>query len=173
MDYQDIYLHVTSPEIVFLAEDISRQNNVLAMASYNSTVLSGIPSLIVEGIAIAPEAQGKGIFSRMTDEARNSEYAICLRTQNPRMYRALQKYCYAVYPNKIEIPSAIVEMRKALAEYTGCQMDNKGVVKGYYGGLFYGEEPLHPTITSLFKEEFGLKSERGDALLCIGIGKSK
>jgi len=170
MDYEDIYLHVTSPETVFLAEE---QNKVLAMASYNSVFLSGIPSLIVEGIAIAPESQGKGLFAKITDEARNGEYAVCLRTQNPRMYRALQKYCSITYPNKKDIPSAIAEIRKALAELMNCQIDKKGIVRGYYGGLFYGEEPKHPETTSLFKEELGLRIERGDALLCVGLGRLK
>ena len=170
MDYQDIYLHVTSPETVFLAEE---HNRVLAMASYNSVVLSGIPSLIVEGIAIEPETQGKGIFAKMTDVARDREYAVCLRTQNPRMYRALQKYCSLIYPNEREIPSAITEIRTALAESMGCKINERGVVGGYYGGLFYGEEPIHPKVTSFFKEELELNLERGDALLCIGLGRSK
>ena len=170
MDYQDIYLHVTFPETVFLAEE---QNRVLAMASYNSVILSGIPSLIVEGIAIEPETQGKGIFSKMTDTVRNGEYAICLRTQNPRMYRALQKYCALIYPDKKETPSAILEMRIALAECMDCKTNERGIVKGHYGCLFYGEEPTHPKVTSFFREELGLKLELGDALLCIGLGRSK
>lgn len=170
MDYKDIYSHVTSPEIVFLAEE---NNRVLAMASYSSVFLSGISSLIVEGIAIDPLVQGKGIFSKMTDFARNEEYAVCLRTQNPRMYRALQKYCSVIYPDKKEMPSAIREIRKELAECMKCKINERGVVGGYYGGLFYGEEPTHPKVTSFFKEELELKLERGDALLCIGLGRSK
>lgn len=170
MDYQDIYLHVTSPETVFLAEE---QNKVLAMASYNSVVLSGIPSLIVEGIAVEPGTQGKGIFAKMTDVARDGEYAVCLRTQNPRMYRALQKYCSAIYPNGREMPPAMVEVRKALAECMSCQINEKGIIGRYYGGLFYGEEPTHPKVTSFFREELDLKLERGDALLCIGLGRAK
>ena len=163
-------MHVTSPETVFLAEE---QNRVLAMASYNSVILSGVPALIVEGIAIEPDTQGKGIFSRMTDVARDGEYAVCLRTQNPRMYRALQKYCSLMYPNNKEMPSAIREIRKELAECMKCEINERGVVGGYYGGLFYGEEPTHPKVTSFFKEELGLKIERGDALLCIGLGRAK
>ena len=170
MDYQDIYLHVTSPGTVFLAEE---QNRVLAMASYNSVVLSGIPALIVEGIAIEPETQGKGIFSRITDVARDGEYAVCLRTQNPRMYRALQKYCSLMYPNGEEMPSVISEIRTALAKCMSCEINENGVVKGYYGGLFYGEEPTHPKVTSFFRQELDLRLERGDALLCIGLGRSK
>lgn len=170
MDYQDIYLHVTSPETVFLAEE---QNKILAMASYNSVVLSGIPALIVEGIAIEPETQGKGIFSKMTDVVRDEEYAVCLRTQNPRMYRALQKYCSTIYPNDREMPSAIKEIRIGLAESMKCEINEMGIVRGYYSSLFYGEEPTHPKVTSFFKEELGLKLERGDALLCIGLGRAK
>ncbi len=170
MDYRDIYLHVTSPETVYLAEE---ENEVLAMASYNSVVLSGIPSLIVEGIAVAPEVQGKGLFAKMTDKVSDGEYAVCLRTQNPRMYRALEKYCSFAYPNENETPSAIIEMRKALAEHMKCKIDERGIVRGFYGGLLYGEEPLHPVATALFKERLGLKIERGDALLCVGLRRLK
>jgi hypothetical protein len=169
MDYQDIYLHATSPKTVFLAEE---QDRVLAMASFNSVSLSGISSLIVEGIAIEPESQGKGIFSRMTDMARDEEYAVCLRTQNPKMYRALQKYCSSIYPNGKEMPSGIREVRKELAKCMGCQINENGIIERHYGGLFYGKEPTHPKITSFFKE-LDLKLERGDAILCIGLGRSK
>ena len=170
MDYQDIYQHVTSPETVFVAQE---NNRVLAMASYNSVILSGIPSLIVEGIAIAPESQGKGMFAKMTDHARNGEYALCLRTQNPRMYRALEKYCFVTYPNRSEMPSAIAEIRNALAGHLKCKIDERGIVRGYYGGLFYGKEPIHPAATSFFKEELGVQIEKGDALLCLGLVKKR
>lgn len=170
MNYEDIYLHVTSPEKLILAEE---RNRVLAMASYNSIILSGISSLIVEGIAIEPEAQGKNMFSQMTDAARNMEYAVCLRTQNPRMYRALQKYCSQIYPDGRKVPSAIIKLRKALAKYMNCEINEKGVVREYYGSLFYGQEPVHSKITYFFKEELGLNVENGDALLCIGLGRSK
>lgn len=170
MEYQDIYLHIASPETVFLAEE---DNRVLAMASFNSAILSGIPALIVEGIAIAPEYQGKGLFAKMTDRARKGEYAVCLRTQNPRMYRALEKYCFIAYPNKNEMPRAIAEVRNSLALHMQCQADEMGIVRGYYGGLFYGKEPEHPETTPFFKEELGLHIERGDAVLCIGLGRGK
>lgn len=170
MDYQDIYLHTTAPEIVFLAEE---QNRVLAMASYTSTMLSGIPSLIVEGVAIAPYAQGKGVFAQLTDAARRGESAVCLRTQNPRMYKALQNYCIVTYPETSEVPPAIVNLRSALAENLGCVSDERGIIRKYYGGLFYGEEPTHPHATFFFKKELGLYLEDGDALLCVGFGRSQ
>ncbi len=170
MDYQDIYLHATVPEIVFLAEE---QNRVLAMASYTSTILSGIPSLIVEGVAITPYAQGKGIFAQLTDTARKGESAVCLRTQNPRMYKALQNYCIVTYPEKSEVPSAIANLRSALAQHLGCTSDERGIIRKYYGSLFYGEEPTHPHATSFFKKELGLHIEEGDALLCVGFGRSQ
>ncbi len=165
MDYEDIYQHVTSPEVVFLGEN---SGGIVAMASYNSVVLSGIPSLIVEGIAVSPEEQGKGLFRRMTDTARNGEVSICLRTQNPRMYRALQRYCFATFPSTEEIPEAVRAIRNALAKQLKCDIDERGIVRGYYGGLFYGDEPTHHEASGFFRE-FGVDMYKGDALLCVGI----
>ena len=165
MDYEDIYQHVTSPEVVFLGENTE---GIVAMASYNSVVLSGIPSLIVEGIAVAPEEQGKGLFGRITDTARSGESSICLRTQNPRMYRALQRYCSAMYPSEEHIPEAIRAIRTALAKQLRCEIDEMGIVRGYYGGLFYGAEPTHGEVSGFFRE-FGVDMHKGDALLCVGI----
>ncbi len=170
MDYNDIYLHVTKPEKVLLLERKRFEGpEVEAMAAYTSLELSGIPSLIVEGIAVAPEMQGKGVFKEMTEFASNKEPVICLRTQNPRMYRALEKYCSVVYPGDRKAPGAIKEIRQELAKHLGCQITEEGIVRGYFGGLFYGEEPTHITKSSFFKEQLGMDLDKGDALLVIGI----
>jgi hypothetical protein len=111
----------------------------MAMGSYNIGIFSGFPSLIVEGIAISPEFQGKGVFQRVTNEAYNGESIVCLRTQNPRMYKALQNYCNFVYPQTyLETPEAIKAVRQDFASYLKCELNENGVIKGYYGGLFYG-----------------------------------
>jgi hypothetical protein len=169
MDYEDIFRHVTEPERVFLFE---QKNNgsleVLAMGSYNRALLSGIPCLIVEGIAIDPLMQGRGIFKEITEMAINQEAVICLRTQNPRMYRALEKYCSYIYPNEREMPLAITAVREELAKYLRCKTDEKGIVKKYYGGLFYGEEPKHEKAGELFNS-LGIKLHNGDALLVVGV----
>ena len=59
-DKQDIYEHVTSPEDVYL---LTNNGKIIAMASYNSKNISGIPCLIPEGMTVVPEFQGKGIFN--------------------------------------------------------------------------------------------------------------
>jgi len=165
LDFEDIYNHITSPESVYLLEINKRLS---AMASYNRKIFSGISCLVVEGIAVAPENQGKGIFSYMTDIACNNESVICLRTQNPRMYRALEKYCSRVYPNSGELPKAISAIKNELAEYLGCQLNDKGIILGYYGGLFYGKEPKHKEVSGFFKE-LGMELNKGDALVAIGV----
>lgn len=167
LEYEDIYQHVTCPESVYLLED---KDNVLAMGSYHREVFSGIPSLIVEGIAVAPKFQGRRLFERITDEAREGEQIVCLRTQNPRMYRALQIYCNSVYPGKQgDMPDAIRAIRDAFASYAKCELDEKGVVKGYYGGLFYGEEPAHRQVSEFFKKGLEMKLNEGDAMLAVGV----
>ena len=104
----------------------------------------------------------------MTELARDDEAVICLRTQNPRMYRALEKYCSFVYPNGKEIPKAVRAIRDEFALCIGSNADEKGIVRGYYGGLFYGEEPTHKNVGEFFRK-IGLNLYEGDALLAIGI----
>jgi hypothetical protein len=169
MAYDDIYRHVTEPQEVYLFElELNGILKIFGMASYNRRILSGIPSLIVEGIAISPSMQGKSLFKRMTEFARGGEAVICLRTQNPRMYRALEKYCSFIYPNGKEIPLAIRVLRDEFALCSGCKADEKGIVRGYYGGLFYGEEPKHKNVGEFFRK-IGLNLYEGDALLAVGI----
>jgi len=140
-------------------------DRVLGMASYNRERLEGIDSLIVEGIAMLPEIQGYGLFARMTDAVKENEDLVCLRTQNPRMYRALEKYCHTVCPGGTNGLKAPLD---SLAKYFGNDIDSNGVVKGYYGGLFYGDEPHHEKIDFLF-EDLGVDLNNGDAVLAVGL----
>ena len=184
LDFDDIYKHVTMPQEVYLL----RNGKISAMASYNRRVFIGKNCLIVEGIAMLPEVQGKGLFREMTcnaqtSETKNKTEIVCLRTQNPRMYRALEKYCRSVYPgqpvkmnNLDDLALAIANMVcsrkliKEFASYLNCSADENCVVRGYYGGLFYGQEPHHPKIDSLFTE-LGVNLCKGDGLLVVGAGR--
>lgn len=165
MDYDDIYNHVTQPEEVYL---LHKDDQLVAMGSYSRARFSGYPSLVVEGIAVSPEMQGRGVFREITANVENREEVICLRTQNPRMYRALEKYCKDVYPGQFKIPSKVREIREEFADSLNCEIDENGVVKGYYGGLFYGKIPYHEKVNLLF-EELGVNLDKGDALLLVGI----
>lgn len=166
LDFDDIYEHVTSPESLYLIEE---GNRIVGMASYNTIELSGFPSLIVEGVAFSSKFQRKGLFKQVTSHALNGESIICLRTQNPRMYRALEKICQNVFPRGVEVvPNAIDEIRNDLANYFGSECNKQGVQKGYYGGLFYGIKPEHNVVSGLF-DKLGVQLNEGDALLCVGI----
>lgn len=167
MDYDDIYQHLVSSEILYLLENGEK---VLGMAAYETALLSGIPSLIVEGIAIEPEIQARGIFREVTDLVSGNKSVVCLRTQNPHMYRALQKYCSYTYPSETNgLPTAVKAIRGDLAAKLGCDIDENGVIRGYYGGLFYGKKPYHPKTTQLLEGKLGLSLENGDGLLVVGI----
>lgn len=164
LGFQDIYQHVTNPESVYLL----RNGEIKAMASYNSREFCGFKSLVVEGIAISPEVQGKGIFSLMTKNAMKSNLFVYLRTQNPRMYRALERCCGNLYPNPENHSGNLNHFLREFADYLGCTMDEKGVVRGCYGGLLYGGEPTHPTISRFFKEDLQMDLSKGDAVLVMG-----
>ncbi len=138
------------------------------MASYNKRSFSGYPCLIVEGVCLDPSIQGRGVFKEITNQAISDEKRICLRTQNPRMFRALKKYCPKTYPSDEESPVDIKAATMDFAKYLGCNIDGNGVVKRYYGGLFYGQEPHHPQIDPLFKR-LGVDLCKGDGLLVIGV----
>lgn len=156
---------MTSPEDIYL---LRSDSEITAMASYNRRVFSGFPSLIVEGIAVTPKMQGKEVFKAMTDNAINGEAVICLRTQSPRMYRALEKYCASTYPCQNEIPEAVKAIRSDFARHLLCSPDELGIIRGYYGELFYGEEPKHKGVSNFFRT-CGINLNNGDALLAIGI----
>lgn len=165
LDYNDIYLHATSPDSLYLLMD---QKKVLGMASYNRTNFATLPALVVEGISLAQEAQRNGMFSKITNQAINGESLVCLRTQSPRMYRALEKYCTSIFPGNDKIPDEIRAARDDLAIHLGCESNEDGIVKEFYGGLFYGKEPRHEQASMLFSK-LGVDLEKGDALLCVGV----
>ncbi len=168
LEEDDIYEHVTSPKEVYLCRVNRNEHKIIAaMASFNKRDFCEIPCLIVEGIAVHKEYQGRGIFSDMARNVIGDEQVICLRTQNPRMYRALEKLCKRVYPNYEETPELIKSIRRDFAGYLGEDCDENGIVMKHYGGLFYGIEPRHERVSKLF-EHLGVKVLEGDGLLVIG-----
>jgi hypothetical protein len=167
MEFQDIYNHVTMPEEVCLLKD--EYGKVIAMRSQNRKILSGIPSIILEGAAIDPIFHGKGIYGRLLSEVHGGEAIICTRTQNPRIYAALQRYCSRVFPERNESPGAIREIMRSFAVELGCKINENGVIRGHYGDLFYDKEPFHERISPFFKNELGMNLNNGDALLVVGV----
>lgn len=167
LEFSDIYDHVTLPQEVCL---LRREGRIIAMRSQNRTRLSGLSALILEGAAIDPIFHGKGIYGVLLSHVYKEEAIICLRTQNPHVYAGLEKFCAKVYPNKENMPGAVREIQQAFAHNLGCKINSNGVIKGYYGGLFYGEKPTHKRVSNIF-ETLGVDLENGDGLLVVGIKK--
>ena len=168
LGYEDIYNHLTKPKKTYLLK--GGEGEILAMASYSHEVFAEIPTLVVEGISVSQKMQGKGIFREITDLAiYEDEALIALRTQNPFMLKALKNYCPETYPDKVKkTPKLILEVRNAFAEYLNCKINEKGVVKEYYGGLFYGTEPVHKEMSEFLKNDLEMDLYKGDAVLVIG-----
>lgn len=165
LDANDIYEHLTEPSKLLLLQDDER---ILAMASYNTKYFMGIQSLIVEGVAMLPEVQGMGIFSDMTEYAMATAYRyVCLRTQNPRMFKALDNLCKRTYPCKKNLLGNLGVVKGGFIRHLGCDVTENGVVKGYHEGLLYGDVPHHKDVDPLFKE-LGVDINNGDVLLAIG-----
>ncbi len=166
LQYEDVYSHLTTPDKVYL---MTYENDVVAMAGYSKKVLSGVPSIYVDGVTVDPKIQGRKVFRNLTKRAVDGEKILCLRTQNPFMYKAVQNYCSAVYPNGSEMPSGIRKVMEDLARSLGSKIDGNGVVPGHFGGLFYGKEPTHHTISRFFRENLKMDLYRGDAVLVVGV----
>lgn len=156
------------PKRVFLL----RNGEIKAMASYNKRSFAGFPSLIIEGICLDSSIQGRGIFREITNQVIDGESAICLRTQNPRMYKALANYCSITFPGLKNMPEDLKKIQRSFAKYLKCDIDNKGVIRGYYGELFYGTEPEHCSISRFFKQDLEMALDKGDAVLAIGLNPS-
>jgi len=166
LDFDDIYRHVTLPQEVCLLRN--EDGSLKAMRSHNRKTISGIPCLFLEGAVIDPSLHGHGIYGRILSEINEREAVICLKTQNPRVYAAIEGYCSAVYPGMQETPGAIREIKKAIAADLKCAADENGVIQGYYGRLLYGEEPAHER-SVFFKDKLKMNLERGDALIVVGV----
>ncbi len=165
LDFKDIYEHITVPEKLLVLRD----NKIKAMASYNTQSFCGFKSLIVEGIAIHPGFQGNGIFKDLTTVACSDHEVVCLRTQNPFMYRALEKFCRITFPSENRYPKQFDKILQEFAEYLKCSPNENKVIKNHYGGLFYGKEPTHPKISKFFRETLCMNLNNGDAVLVGGL----
>ncbi|GEM_PF-1443656 len=166
LEFDDIYRHVTLPEEVCLLRN--EDGSLIAMRSHNRKTFSGIPSLFLEGAVVDPVFHGKGIYGKILSEVHTREAVICLKTQNPRVYAALEGYCSAVYPGMQETPRAIQEIQRAVAADLKCDANKEGVISGYYGRLLYGKEPTHKR-SAFFKDKLNMNLARGDALIVVGV----
>jgi len=166
MEFEDVYQHLTLPEKVYL---LFNEDEVIGMGSYSQKVFSGIPVLTTDGVAIKEKFQGKGLFSELTDLVLNGERVICLRTQNPHMYRALEKKCNIVYPNtKTGIPEALKLVRNEYGNFLNCNLDEFGIARKFYGKSLYGKIKYHPLVSRLF-EEMKMNISAGDGLIVMGV----
>lgn len=168
MDPVDVYEHLTEPENLLLVQD---QDEIIGMASYTSQMLGGKNALIIDGVAMHQKAQGRGIFLDIAREMYDPSHEyVCLRTQSPRMYKALDLGDIDVYPNKDGFPERLDPVREDFMKYLNCDIDENGVVKDFYGGPLYGKRPHHKEVDKLF-DRFGLDFYAGDALLVVGEKK--
>jgi len=166
MDSQDVYNHLIHSQEVYL---VFENDSLIGMGGYSQRTFSGIPVLTIDGIAIRESFQGKGVFGRLTDRVLEKERLLCLRTQNPYMYRALQNKCRAIFPSReVETPPVIRLVRNEYADSLNCVPDKNGVVKGCYGKSLYGKIKSHPDVSPFF-QELNLDVSSGDGLLVVGV----
>ena|SRR3989338_3519117 len=176
MTREDIIAHLKNPQKRYLATDDS--GRIAAMAGYSQHLILGSHLLFVDGVAIHPDFQGAGLFRELTNMALENEEFIGLRTQNPRMYRAIEKIsqggicpsasCQHLREGTEKELKRLCAIKNALCAKVGFSVDFQGVIRGCYGRSLYGEVPQHNRTTPLFQEVLKVNYERGDSVVCVG-----
>jgi hypothetical protein len=168
MTEEDIFDHLKKPKTYVIRD----ATGLFGMCAYTPMTVLGEKVLFVDGIAIDPTKQGRGIFKEVTDNIREHEEFIALKTQNPRMYRALEKFCDMTYPNNaLVFPDKINSLMETLAKNLDLNIDEKKVARGAYGRSLYGYETAHSIVDSLFNDKLRMNKSAGDSVLCLGIKK--
>lgn len=172
MKEDDVYNHLTKPGKTYI---LRSEGKILAMGAFTHKKISETLMLYVEGIAIHPSLQGKGIFREKTTQALEGEKVLALRTQNPRMHRALEKFCDYICPNKncntLYCRTELLKLKKDLASELDMKIDGLGVARGFYGKSLYQTQPTNTTSSILFNEILKVDYQNGDSVLCIGVKK--
>lgn len=166
MTEQDIFDHLTQPKKVYTLRE---NDKLIGMFSYTPKSLEGINLLFIDGIAIDPDCQGRGIFQEVTKVAYEGEKILGLKTQNPRMYRALEKFCDVTYPNaSLDFPGDIETLMNGLARELGIIVDEKKVARGAYGRSLYPKQSFNGRCGNFFANVLNVEYSRGDSVLCLG-----
>jgi hypothetical protein len=166
MSEKDIYNHLVIPEQVYLMID---DEGIFGMCSYSTKNIDNYQILFVEGIAIDPKKQGCGLFEKATNIAITNEEYIGLKTQSPRMYRALEKFCDEIYPNKkMDFSQEADYLISKLSENMNLDVDEKKVARGIYGAALYTQPQLHKEASELFDGILKVDYNKGDSVLCLG-----
>jgi len=162
MTKEDCYNHLISPDKLFLVEE---NNEIKGMASY-SNINIGENILFAEGAAFKKEVQGKGLFKQITKLILNDERFIGLKTQNPRMYKALESMCSNISPRFGKDSLYYKKMR--FGRSLNILTDEYGVSRGFYGTSLYSEIPQADKITMNLFEMLNIDYKKGDSLICLG-----
>ena len=167
MTEKDIYNHLINPAKLFLAKN---GGIVVVMYAYTPINLLGERVLYIDGVAVHPQFQARGIFSKATLEALDGQKIIGLRTQNPQMHRALEKFCHTICPSrKVDYSLQLIKFRDALADFLGMEIDSRGVSRGFYGKSLYPIIPFHQTSSALFETLLKVDYALGDSVVCVGL----
>lgn len=118
--YQDVFKHVTEPEILLL---VYKEGKIVSFGSFAFLEKGEVKILHLHGICVLPEIQKKGCFNEIVCFARDKFKAnlITARTQNPCLYKAMSKVSATgtIYPNH---RTATPESIKTIAHFVVKQL---------------------------------------------------
>ncbi len=169
----DVMNHVfVKPHILYIIKD---KDEIISFASFRE-LGEQKQILYLDGIVVLPEYQKRGIFKEVNEgQIRSGKYAFMAgRTQNPAVYRAIQKLESVgnVYPNEsCEIPSHIKEIGVDIAERDlGMKFFEPRTFverKTYGDGGMYGFIPSSPVMSNFFDDTLKINYKEGDSVLIV------
>lgn len=163
MTYDDVCNHLKEPDETYIIFD--KNEKIKGMACYSNKDLIIGDCLYVDGIALSPDIQGKGIFNIMTSiclKDKPTIHLVGLRTQNPNMYQALKNYTDEISPHSKDDGLNIA--KRLLAKEMDVDINKQGVIKNCYGKSLYTKIPKeNPDFKKL-----RLNYDKGDSVICVG-----
>ncbi|RLG17050.1 hypothetical protein DRN62_02320 [Nanoarchaeota archaeon] len=149
-------------------------NEPMGFTSYELRDIDGIRVGFLRGTVIRRAFQGRGLFKHLCQrlirvfEEEGIRF-VATRTQNPRVYRALQRLLPELYPTtRGEVPESVFELAKKIRK----DVTRELIIPGLYGRQLTGEKVLakEESVNALFSK---LNTEEGDAYLLIGLLKKR
>ncbi|MBT7903511.1 hypothetical protein HN587_06635 [Candidatus Woesearchaeota archaeon] len=147
---------------------LKRDERVIGYAVNEVMELAGKTVNYYNTILLRREIQHQGIAEplfKLELALGPSDYLLS-RTQNPALYRAMDRLCsqtgYKMHPNGVEVPEALKKIVLAYDPEVGADLVKRGV---YFGRALMYDTPKPKTEEAHIWEKLGV--EKGDAIMLV------
>ena len=169
MERDDVEKHLIHVDRTYL---LFAEDRLVGFSSYDFHETSDGSVLYLSGIALDRSAHGRGLFAAVNARALDEydpQYFV-MRTQNPVIYRGVEKLVDTIYPGSGVSPAPVLRIAR---HFAGAPMeDATHVVRGLYGTCLYDDVPLLQPTRRFFDECLRMDYARGDSVVIVGERKS-